>query len=906
MLIALGGGAILLVLFPVILRAQVPLSLYERSAEALEQGNFSQAESLLRPALAEHPNDARALGLMAVILDAEKRYEDAESFYDRALKLDPRSPALLNNIGNHYLEKGDFGRAKEAYLKVVTVDPAHPNANLHLAQMSVATKDGQAALEYLARLPEGTRSELPVELLRAQALGLAGRRAAAETLIQSIEKQAAGDPHIWFSAGMILAGFERYKEAEEAFSRALDASPSNFDILYNLGLAAARAGDLERALRIFETALNQRPEDVDCLYNLARIYSEGHQDDQAVALLVKAQQLAPRRPDIAMSLAQVSDKLGYYADAATAYNQYLRLRPGDDIARRERGFALARSAQIESGLVDLRWYAQKHPKDARGLYELGIAETARERSRALEHLNQAVALDPRFGAARYARAVLLYQAGQPAAALSDLEEAQKLDSNDASVLDELGQIDMALGRTSDALQVLGRAAKLTPNDPRTLAYYSRALLKAGRKQEGETVLAAFQQVQRDPGRRRPYGGLFDFLKLPPAEQEARYMAGLERQVSMNPNDAELKARLGSALLARGKAEDGLAAFRDVGSLTSDPKILDDCARVLMDYQQFGPARQFLERVVASDPARGDARLDLAIATFHSAGSHAGLAELEKTPPADRRGDYFLLRSQMLDAMGRLQEAAEDLTRGLRAAPTRSDLYLQAALFLIKHTQYQEAIDLLRQANRAVPDRPELLLTEATVYELLQQPESARKILTNIESRWPEWSKPYLVDGIMLETRLRSAQAKPLLETAIALGERDSIAYYYLALATTHAAPDDVEDAQKAIDEALKLNPADPYARALAGKIAYERKDYHASIAQLTAAIRLWPDMIEARQTLSAAYRALGDREKAADELKEVLRIKQATDGAEQAPPSPVRELLFTVRAPTEASAGVSP
>jgi hypothetical protein len=55
-------------------------------------------------------------------------------------------------------------------------------------------------------------------------------------------------------------------------------------------------------------------------------------------------------------------------------------------------------------------------------------------------------------------------------------------------------------------------------------------------------------------------------------------------------------------------------------------------------------------------------------------------------------------------------------------------------------------------------------------------------------------------------------------------------------------------------------------------------------------------MAEAHQSLSATYRALGEREKSAAELKEVLRIKQQIRTADQAPPSSPASLLFSVRA----------
>jgi tetratricopeptide (TPR) repeat protein len=374
---------------------------------------------------------------------------------------------------------------------------------------------------------------------------------------------------------------------------------------------------------------------------------------------------------------------------------------------------------------------------------------------------------------------------------------------------------------------------------------------------------------------------------------------------MNPSDPTLEVRLGKALLTQGKTEEGLEAFRQVRQLAADLGISYECGQFLLEHEQFGLAREFLEAVVAADPTRSDARLDLAMATFHSLSAEAGLAELDKTSLEQRQGDYFLLRAQMLDTMGRGEEATDDLNRGFRANPTRADLYFQAALFLIKHSEYHEAIDILKRARRLDPDAPDVMLTEAITYELLNQSPQGQEILTQIESRWPEWGAPYLINGIMLESRMKSGEAKPLLETAIALGERDFRAYYYLALATMHIHPDDVASAQRANDQALQLNPNDPYVQALAGKLAYRGKDYIAAIEHLSAAIRLWPEMVEAHETLGATYRAMGEKDKSIAELKEVLRIK-AMPAADQEPPSEALSLLFSVRTPSAAREAGTP
>jgi len=279
------------------------------------------------------------------------------------------------------------------------------------------------------------------------------------------------------------------------------------------------------------------------------------------------------------------------------------------------------------------------------------------------------------------------------------------------------------------------------------------------------------------------------------------------------------------------------------------------------------------------------------------GPEAGLAELDKVPAVQRRGDYFLLRAQMLDEQGRPEQAQESLNRGFRAAPTRPDLYFQAALFLIKHAQFQPAVNLLQQALQVIPDEPTLMLTEAIAYGFMNWPEESRKLLNQLELRWPEWSEPYLIDGIILSGHAKFTEAKPLLETAVVLDSNNATAYYNLALADIDITPPDIEGSHQAIEKALRLSPNDAYIQSLAGKIAYEREDYQAASEHLNAAVRIQPDLAEAHEWLGSTNRALGEREKSVAELKEVLRIKQQAHGADQATLSSPASLLFLVRAP---------
>jgi len=874
---------------------QVPVAAYEKIAAAIRGERFAEAEQLLRQTLRTRPSEARALGLMGVVLDAQKRYAEAEGFYKRALAVNPRSASALNNLGNHYLQRGDAAKARATYLRVLAIEPRHPNANLQLAQLSVADRQGAAALKYLARLPADEQAAPSVQILRAQALRAAHREDEGAEILAKLEITAGEDPRLSYSLGMIYADWKRYKDAERAFTRALEAAPTNFDILYNLGLAALRAGNFERAKEVLGIALKQRPDDVDLIQTLARAHAETGQQDQAIVLLVQAEKLAPERPDIHMFMAHMAEELGFFGDAAIAYDKYYKLRPHEDSIRRERGFALARSAKIAEGLRDLRWYTEKHPEDARGWYELGVVETVEHREKALESFNKALTLDPKLHAARFSRGMVYLQAGKPAEALEDLKNVLAHDPKDFHALDGLGQALLQLNRAEEALEPLRQAVELSPREPRFLMHYGRALQRAGRRKEAEEIFARFKLLGPEESRRRAYGGLLEYLKMPPAEQRAQFLRNLRASITTRPTDPTLQVRLGKAMLQEGNTTEAQEAFQKVLELTNDPRLLADSANMLLNAEQYPLAKEFLRRLATARPESAEIQLDLAITVFHTEGPEPGLRELDKIPPHRRDGNYFLLRAQILDAQGKREEAIQALNRALQTEPTRPDLYFQAALFLIKHRDYNEAKRLLEHALGTIPDSPELMLVHAINLELLQLPEESQAVLDKLQARWPEWYLPYLINGIMLEIRFRSAQARSLLETAVALGAQDPAAYYYLSTAITHATPEDLESAQKAIEEALKLDPNDAYIQSQAGKIAYAKKDYPKALEHLNAAIRLWPEMVEARQTLSAVYRALGEREKSAAELKEIVRIKQANPTADQTPPFPVGDLLFSVR-----------
>src|SRR5262249_7888165 len=219
------------------------------------------------------------------------------------------------------------------------------------------------------------------------------------------------------------------------------------------------------------------------LYALSRAYLRQDRLVDAAALLARARKLAPQRADVVLLLAQVTARLEFFKDAAAMYEDYLKLKPTDDAARRERGFTLACANQFDTALADLNWYVRKYPREAVGFYELAVAKAFVDRSGALQALDHALTLDPGLIQARYTRALLNIEEEKPAGAVEDLKHYLEPQPNDTRALAHLRQAYVALGRAGEAAEVLQRAADLAPGSPLVLVQYRRALVKLGRTHE---------------------------------------------------------------------------------------------------------------------------------------------------------------------------------------------------------------------------------------------------------------------------------------------------------------------------------------------------------------------------------------------------------------------------------------
>lgn len=720
----------------------------------------------------------------AARLDAAGKCDEAERYYQEALAARPSSAMVRNNAGNHYLVCGQPEKARIQFEALLKIQPSHANANLQLARMAAERKQGIKALEHLTHVKD---TSAPVRLIRAEALHWAGQRSAALALVDEVDKSAAGDARLRFMLALACARMGLYDRAESAFQAVLAQRPGDFSVLFNLGRAAALAKHYDRAQRALESAIEVRPGDIEAYVELGRVLAARQDYSRAVWVLAQARQRAPTRPDVLLSLAQAARDAGYYGDSALAYDEYLRVAPRDETVRRDRALMYGLTgSRLQDGVRELNQYLRRHPDDPIAHFYLAQLLWKEQPEETLGRLSAAVRLDANFAAARFARAWLLNRLGRTSEALPDYQAAARLSGRNAQALDQLGLAYLTLDQPAQAEKVLRQALEIAPENPQVRMHLGRALMALGREDEARSHLEAFQKLRpqrvRDP---RTEPGMIELATLSQRERLQSQIDRLRKDARDHPSDPELQLALASVLLTGGQTEEAMAAFRELLARSADAPIWARAGAALMRAGQHALAKQFLERAAASSPA---ARLDLAMATSIADGPAKALEVLGSAPEGSEAGNYLLVKARILDAAGRHAEADAALDEGLRQSGARTEVALEAALLLVHRRRDGEALDAIAQALKSAPDDADLLLTKAIVLALMNRTPAAEKAFRGIQSRWPEWDRPYVAHGLMLEST-RPQDARQKLRTAVTLNSGDSAARCALERIESSAPPD---------------------------------------------------------------------------------------------------------------------
>ncbi len=246
-----------------------PQQAYQAAVNAIQQGRWSQARSILETWAPRHPHPA----LWALLGAARHRGGDLEAAceaFATSLELAPGQPDTLHNLA---ITLRDLERPQEALnycRRALALRPDYPAAQRLQAELHHALGETDEAEHLLRALVQ----KHPDDLAAWNNLGLLysqrGEHAAAmEAFQHGLARK--DDPELFNNLGLAALRAGHWERARQQLHHALKLAPTNPAIHNNLGLLAEREGDFATAEAHFRQALTHEPNHGEAHTNLARI-----------------------------------------------------------------------------------------------------------------------------------------------------------------------------------------------------------------------------------------------------------------------------------------------------------------------------------------------------------------------------------------------------------------------------------------------------------------------------------------------------------------------------------------------------------------------------------------------------------------------------------------------------------
>ena len=250
------------------------------------------------------PNEADAYSAIAAIQRRQGKWAESNANFEKSASLDPKNASVLFNFGINYMAQRDFETADKFFDRAIAADPHAFAAHGMKSALAIAWKgDVDFAEKQLAFVPQGFDPDGLVTSARIWALTLRRKFAEALQVVQQFrgetlmvpEKGPCPKPFLEGILYLRLGDKEKAKVALEqariAAERLVRDAPNDPGRHAQLGAVLAGLGKKEEAVNEGKKAVELLPESQDAFDGpqataaLAEIYACVGEHDEALRLL---------------------------------------------------------------------------------------------------------------------------------------------------------------------------------------------------------------------------------------------------------------------------------------------------------------------------------------------------------------------------------------------------------------------------------------------------------------------------------------------------------------------------------------------------------------------------------------------------------------------------------------------
>lgn len=318
------------------------------------------------------------------------RDEEAQGIYEELYKLNPDNLEIQTEIVKIYFRNKEIEKGFDKFARIVGKDSLNFDEKVQLGEMyyNVVSQDASVInivdniFEYLnLKYPD---KWTPYFYLGQIDLANQKKEDAFSKFMKSLD-YAGESKEAYLQIGYTLFNMEKYENAEQVLSKALELAPEDFRTGYFYGLVLQRLGREPEAIKYFEIAHMQNPDELTILSSLALAYN--------------------------------TQKM--YVESDGAYEKALKIDPENALILNNYAYNLSvRGVKLDKALEMARTAVNKEPGNPSYLDTIGwIFYMMKDYKSALEYIEKAVSING-------SSAVLLDHLGDVHKALNDIQKAK--------------------------------------------------------------------------------------------------------------------------------------------------------------------------------------------------------------------------------------------------------------------------------------------------------------------------------------------------------------------------------------------------------------------------------------------------------------------------------------------------
>lgn len=589
--------------------------------------------------------------------EAEKAVRD----FTQAIEANAsHAPSYFARAQQHY-EAGRNREAMEDCTAAIQLGFTEPEAIRLRSVLAEETGDLERALADLNRLLKRQSNDITLLRQRAQLYSRQLNFSLAHRDYSLLLQLNDSLPDVFVSRGIVRFELGDYWGAVDDFSRSLDQVPGDAETLALRGEARLAANQTKQALEDFDAAIEQNSACTSAHRGRALVYSACGRHDQAMRVLEKALRLDPRYGLGLAAKGRIFQELQQFDNAIQAYNAALEI--------------------IGDG---------RGAGDAR--FRRGVCLAARQRwKEAARDLDAAIRRRPSHAGAYVWRANVRFRTGDWISALTDLNEASKLNANDAPHYRRLAEpaCQNFIERLTQALSTEETAGRVRERG------VARQFIG-----QPELALADFNAaVERDSNDK--IARMHRAVVLCQAGQTKRAVADYNALIEIEPGEARHWLGRAACYLECGNVEQALADVnRAIGLAPQRANNFLQRAGILLRQGKPDSALTDLDRAICLAPQRPEGYYDRAKIRAAKKRYSAALKDLNRAiERAPHLHQAVLLRAELFSRAGDNERALTDFENAIALAAASVQAHCGRALTLARLGKHDDALRELTKVLR---------------------------------------------------------------------------------------------------------------------------------------------------------------------------------------------------------------